>query len=120
MFLSSGGGFYTRSMVFYVAPMTVNDATRELRRIAAKSQQVMATELGLATKSLQFYETGQRVPEPGKLLWLMAYADTHAPDRADIYDAFTTALMKQLLPPPGYEVELKFKPSPPAKKGKKK
>ena len=96
--------------------MTVNDATLELRRIAGKSQQVMATELGMATKSLQLYETGQRLPEPGKLLWLMWYADLHAPDRADIYDAFTNALMKQLLPPPGYEVELKFRP---AKKGKK-
>jgi DNA-binding XRE family transcriptional regulator len=100
--------------------MKLQDAIVELRRIAEKSQQVMATELGVATKSLQLWESGRRLPEPGKLLWLMAYADQHAFEREDIYTAFTATLTAQLTPPPGYEVEISYKRSAPPTQRRKK
>jgi transcriptional regulator with XRE-family HTH domain len=97
--------------------MTLQEAILELRRVSGKSQQVLATELGMATKTLQLYEQG-RLPEPRKLLALAAYADRM--DREDLYVIFLgDALMDQLIPPPGYEVEITFKPSPPSPRRKK-
>ncbi len=94
--------------------MTLKDAILELRRASGKSQQVLATELGMATKTLQLYEQG-RTPEPRKLLALAAYADRL--DRDDLYEVFLgDALMEQLTPPPGYEIEINFRATPRRKK----
>jgi transcriptional regulator with XRE-family HTH domain len=91
--------------------MTLSEAIRELRRASGdKSQQVLATELGIATKTLQLYEKGRTLPEPKNLLALAAYADRL--DRDDLYVVFLgDTLMDQLTPPPGYEVYLHFGPA---------
>ena len=75
--------------------MTLSEAIRELRRTANKSQQVLATELAIATKTLQLYESGRATPEPKNLLALAAYADRL--DNDALYEVFMgDALMDQL------------------------
>ena len=91
--------------------MTLPEAILTMRQAANKSQQVFATELGIATKSLQMYESGNRLPEPRTLLALAAYADA-----LDLDDYFTLflgdAFMEQLHPPKGWEVEIRFRRTP--------
>jgi transcriptional regulator with XRE-family HTH domain len=92
--------------------MTLPEAIQELRRVAGKTQQVLATELGIATKTLQLYESGRALPEPKNMLALAAYADRL--DNDNLYDIFTgDALMKQLVPPPGYQISIDFGRIPP-------
>ena len=88
--------------------MNLSEAIRELRRASGdKSQQVLATELGIATKTLQMYEKGRATPEPKNLLALAAYAA--GLNRGDLFTVFTgDALMDQLTPPPGWDVALHF------------
>ena len=91
--------------------MTLSEAIKELRRVANKTQQVLATELGIATKTLQLYEAGRATPEPKNLLALAAYADGFAND--ELFDTFMgDALMNQLVPAPGWEIEIKYRRSP--------
>ena len=91
--------------------MSLSEAIRELRRLSGKSQQVLATELSMTTRSLQLYELGRRTPEPRGLLALAAYAD--ALDSDELYGIFLgDALLEQLKPPPGYEIEVNFRRSP--------
>jgi transcriptional regulator with XRE-family HTH domain len=91
--------------------MTLSQAIRELRRLSGKSQQVLATELGMTTRSLQLYELGRRIPEPKNLLALAARAD--ALDNDELYEVFLgDALLAQLKPPAGYEIEVQFRRSP--------
>jgi transcriptional regulator with XRE-family HTH domain len=97
--------------------MTLPEAIRELRRVANKSQQVVATELGIAVKTLSMYESGQATPEPKNLMALAAYADRL--DEDNLYRIFLgDALLQQLVPPPGYRVEIKFEPIPPPRRRK--
>ena len=96
--------------------MTLSQAIRELRRLSGKSQQVFATELHMTIRSLQLYELGRRTPEPKGLMALAAEADRL--DNDDLYGIFLgDALLKQLTPPPGYEVEVNFRRTPVEKAG---
>jgi transcriptional regulator with XRE-family HTH domain len=94
----------------------MKQAVIELRRATGLSQQHFGSRMGLSTKSIQFYETG-RIPGVKTLLWFAAAAE--GLDRDDLYEVFMgDALMAQIDPPPGYQIEIHFRRSLP--KGAKK
>lgn len=79
-----------------------------MRKRAGKTQQVLATALGITTKSLVLYEQGNRLPEPRTLLALAAVAEVMQLD--EHYSVFIgDALIRQLQPPPGWELIIQFR-----------
>jgi transcriptional regulator with XRE-family HTH domain len=65
--------------------VTVNEAVRALRKHVGKTQQIFATELGIAISSLNNYER-QRTPEPKQLFAFSRVArDAGRDDLAEIF-----------------------------------
>jgi hypothetical protein len=73
--------------------MTINEAVRELRRRSEKSQQVLATELGLSLSAYQRYEQTQ-LPEARALGRFLLLAEREG--WRDLAREFQEALMQDL------------------------
>lgn len=87
--------------------MELPQAIRELRTSIEKSQQVFATELGIAIRTLQHWEGGVRPPPIPQLLILAVLAEQI--QRGDLYEAFMLGVRDHLMPVPlGYELQLLF------------
>jgi transcriptional regulator with XRE-family HTH domain len=98
--------------------MTVAEAVRKLRELSGENQQYFATRLRMPLRSLQKYEYGDSTPEPQQLLAFAGEADRL--DNDELYMFFLgDVFMDQLKPPPGYDLTINFKRTPPRRKGSK-
>jgi transcriptional regulator with XRE-family HTH domain len=100
--------------------MTLTEAIKTLRKISGLNQQFYATHLGLSTKSLYQYEHG-KTPEPKQLVALAA--DAARRGRSDLYAVIWKAFTDEIVPPPGFAIEIRLtaldeSKSPLRKKGK--
>lgn len=70
--------------MYHVYMMTSKDAVRAIRSVCGENQQIFATKIGLAIRSLAFYESGEREPDIRALYALLKRSENeNQPKLAD-------------------------------------